>query len=163
MLESIEITILAALQNIFDQFGWWGVTAMMVFENATGITPSEIILGLAGWMLLAAHQHPFSAIFIAGLAAAAGSALGASLAYWAARLGGRPLVNRIAHRLRINLEHIDRSERLFNRYGAALVFGGRVIPRCAHFYQHPSRSGAGCRIYASCWLLRWVPISGARC
>ena len=138
MLESIEITILAALQNIFDQFGWWGVSAMMVFENATGITPSEIILGLAGWMLLAAHQHPFSSIFIAGLAAAAGSALGASLAYWAARLGGRPLVNRIAQRLRIRLEHIDRSERLFNRYGSALVFGGRVIPGVRTFISIPA-------------------------
>lgn len=138
MLESLEIAILAALQTIYDQFGWLGVFTMLVFENATGITPSEIILGLAGWMLLAAHQAPASAIFGAGLIAAAGSTFGASLAYWAARLGGRPLIDRIARRLRINLEQIDRSEQLFNRYGAALVLGGRVIPAVRTFISIPA-------------------------
>lgn len=138
MFESLEIAILAALQTIYDQFSWLGVFTMLVFENATGITPSEIILGLAGWMLLAAHHAPVSTIFGAGLIAAAGSTLGASLAYWAARLGGRPLIDRIARRLRINLEQIDRSEQLFNRYGAVLVLGGRVIPAVRTFISIPA-------------------------
>ena len=39
MLEPLEKIILSALQTIFDQFGWWGVFGLMIFENATGITP----------------------------------------------------------------------------------------------------------------------------
>jgi hypothetical protein len=38
------------------------VTGLLVFENATGIIPGDIILRLAGWMLLAAHEAPFIAI-----------------------------------------------------------------------------------------------------
>ena len=48
MLDQLEIFILGALQSVYDQFGWSGVFSMMIFENATGITPSEIVLSLAG-------------------------------------------------------------------------------------------------------------------
>ena len=40
MFETFEQTILFALQTIFDRFGWFGVFALMIFENATGITPA---------------------------------------------------------------------------------------------------------------------------
>jgi len=128
MFAEIEIRILNSLQIIFDQFGWLGVSGMLVFENATGLTPSEIILGLAGWMLISAHQLPFATVFIGGLYAAIGSSLGASIAYWVSRLGGRPLVNRIARYVRIDAEEIQKAEQHFQRWGSGLVFFGRVIP-----------------------------------
>ena len=86
MLDSIEQTILSALQVIFDQFGWYGVFGLMVFENATGITPSEIILAFAGWMLIERHGIPPSFILLAGFYAGLGSAIGASITYWIACL-----------------------------------------------------------------------------
>ena len=55
MFEQFETTILSALQSLFDQFGWAGVFGLMIFENATGITPNEIILTFAGWMLIERH------------------------------------------------------------------------------------------------------------
>lgn len=58
MIDDLEYQIIAALQTVFDRFGWFGVAGMMAFENATNITRSEVILGLAGWMLLAAHHAP---------------------------------------------------------------------------------------------------------
>ena len=51
MITELETIILSAAQTIYDAWGWLGVAALLTFENATGITPSEIILGLAGWML----------------------------------------------------------------------------------------------------------------
>ncbi len=128
MLEAIEQFIVGSLQGIFDQFGWLGVSGMMVFENATGITPSEIILGLAGWMLISNHQLPITYSFLGGLFAALGSVAGASIAYWVARLGGRPLIDRIARSLRIDPAEIDRTEKIFQRWGPGLVLFGRVIP-----------------------------------
>ena len=62
MLDSLEQTILSTLQTIFDEFGWFGVFCLMIFENATGITPGEIILAFAGWMLI--ENHGLSASFI---------------------------------------------------------------------------------------------------
>lgn len=128
MLESFEQTILAALQGIFDQFGWFGVFGLMVFENATGITPSEVILAFAGWMLIEQHGLPISFIPLAGLYAGLGSAIGASITYWAARIGGRPLVDQFARLFRIDLAYIARIENQCRKWGAGMVMVGRVIP-----------------------------------
>jgi membrane protein DedA with SNARE-associated domain len=128
VLVTVEEWILGNLQVLFDQFGWWGVAGMMAFENATGITPSEVILGFAGWMLLAAHRAPLAMIFLGGLYATLGSVLGASLTYWVARLGGRPVVYRVARWVRIDAKHIENVEEKFRRWGTGFVLFGRVVP-----------------------------------
>lgn len=128
MISQIETWILGWLQTLFDTWGWAGVAGMMAFENFTGITPSEIVLGLAGWMLIAEHELPVSVIFLGGLYATLGSVVGASTAYWTARLGGRPVVERMASWVRIKPAHITKVEQQFNRYGPGLVLIGRMIP-----------------------------------
>jgi membrane protein DedA with SNARE-associated domain len=128
LITELETIVLSATQTIYDAWGWFGVAALLTFENATGITPSEIILGLAGWMLISEQQLPVSMIFIGGMYAAIGSTLGASITYWATRIGGRPLVDRLARWLRIDSAHIDRAENQFHRWGTGLVLVGRVMP-----------------------------------
>lgn len=128
MITDLENQIIAILQTIFDHFGWFGVAGMMAFENATSITPSEVILGMAGWMLLTAHGAPPAMIFVGGLYAALGSAVGASATYWLARLGGRPMVNRVARWFRLDPRYITRAEEQFHRWGPGLVLFGRVLP-----------------------------------
>jgi membrane protein DedA with SNARE-associated domain len=128
MLGSIEQTILSALQVIFDQFGWYGVFGLMIIENATGISPSEVILAFAGWMLIERHGIAPGFIFLAGIYAGLGSAIGASITYWIARLGGRPLVDRFARLFRIQLDTIERIENLCRKWGIGIVFIGRMLP-----------------------------------
>jgi membrane protein DedA with SNARE-associated domain len=128
LLNKIEVFILGAAQTIYDAWGWPGVAALLAFENATSITPSELILGLAGWMLLAEHQLSPAMIFIGGFYAAIGSVIGASIIYWVARLGGRPMVDKVARLAHIDATHITRVETQFQRWGTALVLFGRVIP-----------------------------------
>ena len=48
MIDTFEQTTISVLQIIFDKFGWLGVFGLMIFENATGITPAEVILAFAG-------------------------------------------------------------------------------------------------------------------
>jgi membrane protein DedA with SNARE-associated domain len=128
MLDTFEQTILSALQVIFDKFGWFGVFGLMIFENATGITPSEIILAFAGWMLIERHGIPAAFIPLAGLYAGLGSAIGASIPYWVARMGGRPLVERFAKLFRVHLGYIEKIEDQCRKWGAGIVLVGRVIP-----------------------------------
>lgn len=128
MLDTFEQTILSALQVIFDKFGWFGVFGLMIFENATGITPSEIILAFAGWMLIERHGIPAGFIPLGGLYAGLGSAIGASIPYWVARLGGRPLVDRFANLFHIQLSYIERIEDQCRKWGAGIVLLGRLIP-----------------------------------
>ena len=128
MIDQLETTILNALQFIYEELGWLGVTLVMVIENATGLTPSEVVLGFAGWMLIEAHNLPFSTVFLGGLFAAIGSVIGASLMYWAARLGGRPVVQRAAKIFRIDTRHIQRVEKIAEKYGVGFIFFGRLLP-----------------------------------
>ena len=128
MLDTIEQTILSTLQVIFDQFGWYGVFGLMIFENATGITPSEVILAFAGWMLIERHGISPTFIPLAGLYAGLGSAIGASITYWVARIGGRSLIDRLANFFRIDLRYIERIEEQVRKWGAGIVMFGRVLP-----------------------------------
>jgi membrane protein DedA with SNARE-associated domain len=128
MIDKLEATILGAMQAIFDELGWLGVTIIMIVENATGLTPSEVVLGFAGWMLIDAHGLPLTMVFWGGLAAAIGSVIGSSMLYWAARIGGRPLVDRMARFLRIDVRHIERVERMAAKWGTGFIFFGRLLP-----------------------------------
>lgn len=128
MFETLETTILSALQSLFDQFGWAGVFGLMIFENATGITPNEIILTFAGWMLIERHGISPAVIPLGGLYAGLGSAIGASITYWVARLGGRPVVDRFAKIFHIKPALITKAEEQMHRWGPGLVLVGRVIP-----------------------------------
>jgi membrane protein DedA with SNARE-associated domain len=128
MLDQIEATILSALQVIFDQFGWVGVFGLMVLENATGVTPNELILTFAGWMLIEHHGIAPSFILVGGIYAGFGSAVGASIVYWVARSGGRPMIDRFAKFFRINLSLLSRAEEQMQKRGAWIIFAGRVLP-----------------------------------
>jgi membrane protein DedA with SNARE-associated domain len=128
MLDMIENTVLSTLQVVYDRFGWAGVFGLMIFENATGITPSEIILALAGWMLIERHALPPSLILLGGGVAAVGSAIGASITYWVARIGGRPVIERFARFFRMDMRYIISAEQQVHRFGAGIVLFGRVIP-----------------------------------
>jgi len=128
MLDTLEQTILSALQVIFDKFGWYGVFGLMIFENATGITPSEIILAFAGWMLIERHGISPTFILLAGFYAGLGSAIGASITYWVARIGGRPMIDKFTHWFRIDIRYIDKIEDQCRKWGAGIVMVGRVIP-----------------------------------
>ncbi len=128
MITELETQIIAALQTLFDRFGWFGVAGLMTFENATGITPSEIILGLAGWLLLAAKDAGVGMVFVGALYAALGSTAGASVTYWLARIGGRPVVDRVARWLRVDPCYITRAEAQFRRWGPGVVLFGRLVP-----------------------------------
>ena len=71
---------------------------------------------------------PLVVIFKGGLYAAAGSLVGASVAYWVSRLGGRPVIEKLAKLFRIDPAHISRAENQFQKWGTGVVFFGRMIP-----------------------------------
>ncbi|HCB01668.1 MAG TPA: hypothetical protein DEP19_04735 [Anaerolineae bacterium] len=138
MFERLETAILSSLQVIFDEFGWAGVFALMIFENATGISPSEVVLAFAGWMLIERHGIAPSFIFLAGVYAGFGSALGASITYWVARLGGRPVIEKFVKLFHIDPAMIEKSEQQMQKWGIRLILFGRMIPAVRTFINIPA-------------------------
>ncbi len=128
MFTLLENNILPILNTLYNAWGWLGVALMLILENATGITPSEVILGLAGWMLVANNQANPTVIFLGALFAAIGSLIGASITYWVSRLGGRPVVKKLTHWLHIDDAHITKVGNQFQNWGTGIVLIGRMMP-----------------------------------
>ena len=74
--------------------------------------------------------QPILFVIAMGLFIAVVSVAGEFAIYWAARLGGRPLVERLVTRgwLRVDAKRAQRTEELFERWGLRLVIFGRILP-----------------------------------
>ena len=74
--------------------------------------------------------QPILFVLLTGLFIALYSVVGEIITYWAARLGGPPLVARLAARgwLRLDSHRMLRTESMFSRWGVRLVMFGRIIP-----------------------------------
>lgn len=74
--------------------------------------------------------HPVLFVISTGLVIASLSVAGEAIVYWAARLGGRPLIERMSARgwLRMDAQRVRRTETLFSRWGVHLVIFGRILP-----------------------------------
>ena len=74
--------------------------------------------------------QPILFVIVMGLLIAVVSVAGEFATYWAARLGGRPLVERLVKRgwLMVDLRRAQRTEEMFARWGVRLVIFGRILP-----------------------------------
>lgn len=118
--------------------GLIGVAMLMLAENLAPPIPSEVIMPLAGY---AAAQGLLSFPGVVG-AGTAGALAGAWFWYGVGR-GVRParlrrFVERHGRWLTLDLDDLERSERLFRRRGAWAVFFGRLIPGVRTFVSVPA-------------------------
>ncbi len=90
----------------------------------------DSIQGIINGMRLFVLGEPILFVFAMGLFISIVSVAGEILTYWAARLGGRPLIERMATRgwLRMNPRRVQHTENLFLRWGVQLVVFGRIFP-----------------------------------
>lgn len=96
--------------------------------------PSEVTFGLAGALCSSSYVHATGgstkhlslwAVIVVGTVA---TVLGATIAYLVGRFGGRAFVERYGKYVLLSHDDLDRTERLFTRWGDGLVGVGQVIP-----------------------------------
>ena len=117
---------------------WPGVVAMMAIESAAIPLPSEIIMPLAGWMLVKDRDLGEAWLLLAAFCGAVGNLLGSLLAYYVGAWGGRPLVLRYGRYLLISHHDLDLADRWFQRYGNWTVFFSRLLPVVRTFISVPA-------------------------
>ncbi len=115
--------------------GYWLILALMALESTLLPLPSEIIIPPAAYV--AQQQGGLSVLGIV-LAGTAGSWLGASLMYWAARGLGRPLVLKWSPLLGLSAEKIELAERWAARFGWPGVLFSRLLPVIRHLIGIPA-------------------------
>lgn len=137
-MHGLENTLIDQLRSLFDAVGWFGVIVAMAVESACIPLPSEIIMPLAGWMIVNERHLGWSGIFQAALWGAVGNAIGSAIAYWVGALGGRALLERYGKWILITNKDLDRADRWFGRWGYVTVFVSRLLPVVRTFISFPA-------------------------
>ena len=141
MLHGLETQLIEFLKTFYENVGWWGVLLMMAIESMMIPLPSEIIMPLAGWLLIkdtAGSSPLWLQLVFAGFIGAVGCLLGSVIAYGIGIAGGRPLVIRYGKYVLINTNHLDIAERWLLRWGALATFISRLLPVVRTFISLPA-------------------------
>lgn len=119
---------------VLDRLGYVGTFFGMALESACIPIPSEAILPFGGYLSYTGRLNLFWVIIIGTLGGTAGS-VGA---YYLGKLGGRPLVEKYAHKLRLSKSKIEKSDEYFTKYGEKIVFYSRLLPIIRTFISLPA-------------------------
>jgi membrane protein DedA with SNARE-associated domain len=117
---------------------WWGVIALMAIESTAIPLPSEVIMPLAGWRLVADRDGGLGLVFLAGFYGAVGSLLGSLAEYYLSRAGGRPLIEKYGKYFLITRKDLERADSWFETRGEITIFIARMIPGVRGFISIPA-------------------------
>jgi membrane protein DedA with SNARE-associated domain len=127
-----------ALQSLFDAVGWFGVVIAMTIESACIPFPSEIIMPLAGWLIVRERDLGWPGIIEASFWGAIGNLVGSTIAYWVGAMGGRPLVEKYGRWILITRKDLDRADQFFAKWGEETAFLSRLLPVVRTFISFPA-------------------------
>jgi len=117
---------------------WPGVVLLMAIESACIPLPSELIMPLAGWMLIRAYSLPATYTLIAGFYGALGCTTGSIVAYAVGAWGGRLFLNKYGKYVLISHHDLDVADRWFERSGSWAIFVSRLLPVVRSFISLPA-------------------------
>lgn len=137
-MEAVEQQVLLFVRQVFEFFQWPGVVLLMAVESVFIPLPSEIIMPLAGWMLI--KEQGLSPIYTvwAGFYGALGCTLGSIIAYWAGKKGGRPFLQKYGRYFLVSQHDLEQADRWFAKYGSSVVFFSRLLPVVRTFISLPA-------------------------
>ena len=121
---SLENTIIEWVVNTFEWLGYPGIFIFMIIEPTVLPFPGEIILTLAGWLLV---KSTFELIIVSALAST-GTLIGCSIEYYLSNKYGISLIDKFGKYVFISSYDIQNSEKYFIKYGSMFVILTRLIP-----------------------------------
>jgi len=134
----IETWFLEIITDVYEAMGWPGVVFLMAIESAAVPFPSELIMPLAGWLLIEAKGDSAWMVWMAALYGALGNLLGSWVAYWISYKGGRPLLEKYGKYVLVTQHEVDQAEEWFQKYGELAVLASRMLPVVRTFISVPA-------------------------
>lgn len=110
----------------------------MAIESACIPLPSELVMPLAGWMLIKEQGLGMGHILLGGFYGALGCTLGSIIAYGIGAWGGRPLAERYGRYVLLSRHDLDRADRWFQKHGDRVIFTSRLLPVIRTFISLPA-------------------------
>lgn len=124
----LEQQLLQFISYIYSVMQWPGVVALMAIESVFIPLPSEVIMPLAGWMLVKERTLPVSYILVAGVYGALGSTIGSIIFYLAGMRGGRPFLEKYGKYVLVSRHDLAQADQWFAKRGSWAVFICRLLP-----------------------------------
>ena len=115
--------MLEFLTHFIERYGYVAVALLVTLEGFGLPLPGETAVVTAA-AFAARGSLSVVGVFIA---TTVGAVLGGTGGYWVGRLGGRGLLIRHGHLIRLDAERFARTESYFQRHGAKTVFVARFI------------------------------------
>lgn len=116
------------LEQVIARLGYGGIVLATILETVFPPLPSDLVVPAAGLLAARGEMHMAGIV----IAATFGSLIGASVLYAVGRRAGEPLTRKFIRRygrwLLLRETDLDKVERLFNRYGKAIILFGHLIP-----------------------------------
>jgi membrane protein DedA with SNARE-associated domain len=134
----LEQSILNFIQNVYQTLGWPGVVLLMAIESACIPLPSELIMPLAGWMLIEEVGLSYWYLILAGVCGGLGNVIGSWIAYWVGAKGGLPFLRRWGKYILITHDDLDRATLWFDKYGNMITLIARFLPAVRTFISLPA-------------------------
>ena len=110
----------------------------MAVESAAIPFPSEIIMPLAGWILVKDRGLGEEWLLLGAFYGALGNTIGSLVAYYAGAWGGRPFLLRYGRYVLVTPRELDMADRWFQRHGEVTVFVSRLLPVIRTFISVPA-------------------------
>jgi membrane protein DedA with SNARE-associated domain len=112
------------MEHLLIHSGYAALALLGFLEACCVPIPSEVTFLFGGVLAYQGHLNVVLVIVVGTLAELCGS----FVSYYAGRLGGRPVVERVGRYLLITKSDVDRVERFFTGRGEWAVAVGRTIP-----------------------------------
>ncbi len=121
--------------------GYLAIFLLMILESACIPVPSEVVMVFGGALtagVAIAGTNAHLNILTVGLLGTLGNLIGAFIAYWVGRTGGRTLVEKWGKYLLLRHKDLDKAELFFNKKGDLAVLIGRILPVVRTFISFPA-------------------------
>jgi len=124
----------AWVQDVINQFGYFGVALLVIVENVFPPIPSEIVLPFAGFVAQQGSSVAQSDTSVIGMmiAATIGSVVGALILYFVSAAIGpdrlRAFVEKFGKWFGVKSSDLVRAEAWFDRRSSLAVLVGRCVP-----------------------------------
>ena len=132
MLTHLTDILTTLITNLYVSTGLLGIVLAMAIESCCIPLPSELVMPLAGIMIvngkLLHGTNSLVALLLVALAGAVGCLLGSIIAYIIGYTGGRPLLLKYGRYLLISQHDADKADQFFQRWGSETTFFSRLLP-----------------------------------
>lgn len=115
--------MLEFLTHFVERYGYFAVALLVTVEGFGVPLPGETAVVVAAAFAARGSLNIFGVV----ISTTIGTVLGGSGGYWIGRVGGRGLLERYGHLLRMDQKRLARTEAYFDRHGVKTVFFARFV------------------------------------